>query len=59
MEKRPSKLDAEDDQDLGVFNEVAVITVRNDDFNNEFEEAFNKEEDNGEDLAKEDTITAH
>ena len=38
---------------------MAVITVRDDDLNNEFEEAFNEEEDNGEDLAKEDTLTAH
>ena len=37
---------------------MAVITVRDDNLDDEFEEAFNEEKDNGEDLAKEDTITA-
>ena len=45
-------LDAEDDQNLSVFNEVAVTTIWFDDLNNEYEETFNEEEENGETLAE-------
>ena len=48
----PSKLDAEDDQNLSVFNEVAVTTIWFDDLNNEYEETFNEEEENGETLTE-------
>ena len=54
--RSPSKLYSEDNQDLSIFNEMAVITVWHDDFNNVFEEAFNEEEHNGENLAEEGTI---
>ena len=35
---------------------MAAITVWLDELNNEYEETFNEEEDNGEDLAEEDAI---
>ena len=41
---------------MGVFNEMAVISVWHDEFNNEVEETFNEEEDNGENLAEEEAI---
>ena len=51
--KSPSNLDAEEDQDFSVINELAVISVWLNDFNNEDEETFNEEEDDTEDLAEE------
>lgn len=51
--KSPSKLDAEDDQDISVFNELAVVTVWHNEFNNEDEETINEGEDNTEDFAEE------
>ena len=35
---------------------MAAITVWLDELNNKYEETFNEEEDNGEDLAEEDAI---
>ena len=39
---------------MSVFNEM--ITVWLNELNNKYEETFNEEEDNGEDLAEEDAI---
>ena len=55
-EMSSSKLDAKDNQDLSIFNEVAVITIWLNDLNEKDKETFNEEEQNGEDLAKEDAI---
>jgi len=48
----PSKLDAEENQDLSVFNKFAVIAVRHNEVNNKDEESINEEEDDAEDLTK-------
>ena len=54
--KSPSKLDAEYDQDIGVSNIFALISVWRNDFNNEDEETINKEEESAEDLVEEAAI---
>ena len=51
--KSPSKLDAEYDQDIGVSNIFALISVWRNDFNNEDEETINEEEKSGEDFVEE------
>ena len=54
--KSPSKLDAEYDQDIGVSNIFALISVWRNDFNNEDEETINEEEESAEDLVEEAAI---
>ena len=54
--RSPSKLDAEDDQNLSVLDELAVITVWHNDINNQFEESIDEVDDKTEDIAEETTI---
>ena len=49
---------AEDDQDLSVLNVLAVFTVWDEEFNDEFEDSINEVlvDNETEDLAKETTV---
>ena len=54
--RSPSKLDAEDGQDLSVLDVLAVFTVWDEEFNDEFEDIVNEVDNETEDLAKETTV---
>ena len=57
--KSPSKLDAEYDQDIGVSNVSALISVWRNNFNNEDEETINEEEESAEDPVEEAANQIH
>ena len=51
--RSPSKLDAEDDQDLSVLDVLALITIWHNEFSDEFKGSINLVDDETEDLAEE------
>ena len=54
--RSPSKLDAEDDQDLSVLDVLALITIWHNEFSDEFKGSINLVDDEIEDLAEESTV---
>ena len=56
QKRSPSKLDAEDDQDLSVLDVLALITIWHNEFSDEFKDSINLVDDETEDLAEESTV---